>query len=77
MDVVVEIEGAVSVHAVETVVDHGTVLETVGKQVRVDEVRLDDCRIAEQRTARFNPRERHLYHSKFQFTIRIHHSAVR
>jgi len=60
MDVVVEVERAVGVHAVEAVVGHDTIFEAVGEQVCVDEVWFDDTRIAEQRTTRFDPRERHL-----------------
>ena len=38
MDVVVEVERAVGVHAVEAVVGHDTIFEAVGEQVCVDEV---------------------------------------
>jgi len=63
MDVIVKVESAVSVHTAEAVIGHETVLEAVREQVRIDEVRFYDARIAEQGTTRFDPRERHLLKS--------------
>lgn len=69
MDVIVKVESAVSVHTAEAVIGHETVLEAVREQVRIDEVRFYDARIAEQGTTRFDPRERHLSNNQIPSII--------
>lgn len=56
-DVVIKIERAESIHAIERRLLHSAVLEAVWEKIRIDETGADESRIAEERATGLDPLE--------------------
>ena len=61
VDVIVKVQRAERVHAVESGVFHAAILESVREEIRVDKSRLQYSGISEQRLAGFDLDERDLF----------------